>query len=160
MDTLNFLVRTLTPRNFVIAAALLASVFMLARLWNYPRSLYDRWRYPPQADVSRAGRDILEEAEKAQARKVSESYRSVLAKIEEARANGFNVAGLKEKAGVALGLNNPVYRRQALRLLTEVEMAVPRKKARYIPADLSDEPEESAPEAKSSRAGKKRSRAP
>lgn len=158
LPAMNLLFKTVTSRNLVILAALAACASLWYLIEPYPRRLYHQWRYPPQEGTTPGGREILGELERAQARKVEARYRRVWAMLDEAQAAGFDVRGLRAKARAALAFNEPAFRRQALRALTEVEMAIPRRKAQVAPASPSDE--EAIPQDVRSKraAGVKRSR--
>jgi hypothetical protein len=66
-------------------------------------------------------------------RSIEAQYRRVGMLIGQARQIGFDVAALQARADLALTYNSPGRRSEASRILSEVEMAVPRKKVQYIP---------------------------
>ena len=98
--------------------------------------------YPPQAGSNADGADILLGSEARESGKVEARYRRLRAQLDEAQAEGFNVDALQQRAEAALKLNMPNYRRHAVQLLTEVEMAIPRKRQRYIPLNVAGAPGE------------------
>jgi hypothetical protein len=98
--------------------------------------------YPPQGGPSDFGKQILAENEKKEAARVETRYRRVLAMLEQARAEGHDTSGLEAKARAALSLNVDAYRRKAVKMLTEVEMASPRRRVQYIPMGPTQAPGE------------------
>ncbi len=144
---MELLLKVVTARNLLILAALAG----LAALWTffeeYPRRLYHEWRYPPQAEAPRGGEAIMAEIERRQALQVEARFRRLRARLEEAEARGMKVEGLRAKAGSALSLNSPQFRRQALRALNEVELALqrPKETPRPAPAEEEDIPEDVPP---------------
>lgn len=131
MDQLLWVLRAITPRNIVLGLLLLGTVYAGIHYQHIPRRAYRQWRYPP----SKAAPDpaIASVLDKRESNRVIARYRKVSALIEESRANGFAVDGLAAKARAALALNRPGYRDDALRVLGELEMHIPRKRVQYIP---------------------------
>ena len=134
-----FLFKVCTRRNLGLALALTGVLFAADRLQEYPRRWYREWRYPPQQGASPGGAEIMSLMDKRAAADVVRRYELVLAHLSQARAEGFEVSVLERKAAVALQLNGPRYRRQALEMLAEVELRVPHKKVQYIPLCPADE---------------------
>lgn len=143
---MDLLFRVVTPRNLLILALLLG----LARVWpkieKYPRRMYLEWRYPPQGGETAAGQEVLDRVERREAKRVEARFRRVMGKLAKARTHGFQVGGLEAKARAALKLNARAYRRQAIKVLIDVEMAIPREKVQYIPMHPSEEQEEVVPD--------------
>lgn len=136
---MDLLLKVVTARNLLILAALAG----LAALWTffeeYPRRLYHEWRYPPQAGAPGGGEAIMAEIERRQALQVEARFRRLWARLDEAQARGLEARGLKAKARAALALNGPQFRRQALRALNEVELALQRPKEAPRPAPAEEE---------------------
>lgn len=78
--------------------------------------------------MAAGGKEILDKLEQKQAQKILFRHRRISAKLDKARGDGFNIDGLQAKANAALTMNVPAYREQAIKVLNEVEMRVPRKK--------------------------------
>lgn len=143
---MDLLVKHVTFRN--IAALLVISIAVRLGIdyQGYPRAAYLKWRYPPIGVAGKEGTAILADNEKRAANRVQSRYRRVLAMLEQAKAQGFQVSGLERKAQAAIGLNVPAYRRQAIKFLGEIEMAVPRAKPRLAPLGPSQAPSEEVEE--------------
>lgn len=141
---IEILMRVFTARNLILMAALWALTYLAVRYQYYPRRLYFQWRYPPLEGPPEAGREILDSLETTAARKVEARYRRVVARLDEAAAEGHEVEGLRLKARAALSLNEAAYRRQAVSALQEVEMSIPRRGARPAPARRRGEATRSA----------------
>lgn len=164
---MELLLRLVTPRN---TAAALGAALLLNAAWQLRFELqwrYNRMFYPPVAGVAPAGREILDEAEKREAARVVARHRRLLAELDEAATRGHDVRPLRLKADAALKLNTPSLRRQAVKVLTEVEMQIPRERRRYIPygptpapgEDIVPQPTpEGAPAVEGARSPRKRSR--
>jgi hypothetical protein len=155
---LDLLSKLISPRALSSLALALAFCFAAFQLRSYPPALMSRLTSPAQTAPAPEGRELLGEGERARARQLEGRYRDVLALIDAAQKQGFPVAGLKEKADVAFSLGAGAYRGAALRMLSEVELAVPRKKETYIPAYPWDEKADVGPAPKAVRAKSKRPR--
>jgi hypothetical protein len=136
---MEFLLKVFTLRNLLLALAAIGLVLAADNLQQYPRRWYHAWRYPPQRDSGSGGRDILEGKERREAAGLRRRYERVMAQLDEARRQGFQVGVLERKAEVALRLNDARDRPHAVKILVEVEMNVPRKKVQYIPLYPADE---------------------
>lgn len=132
----------LTFKRVALALALMVGLRLGLPYWRYPVNWYTQWRYPPQGGPTAAGQDIMADAERREAGRIEARYRRILAQLEQSRAEGFDTAALESKARAALELNNKAYRRSAVRMLAEVEMAVPRKRVNYIPMGPTQAPGE------------------
>lgn len=139
---MELLLKLCTGRNFFMALAAVAVIRLGVEFAHYPLTYYNRWQYPPAGQTPEAGRQILADVERREAGRVEARYRRVLAQLEQARAEGFETRGLDAKARAALTLNTPEFRRQAIKILTDVEMAVPRKRVKYIPDGPTQAPGE------------------
>ena len=139
---MDLLFKIFTLRNMVILAALGVSGYAADYYQEYPRRWYREWRYPPQKGITPGGEDILIQNEKREAKAVQRRYERVTELLAQAQKDGFAVDKLRRKAAVALTLNTPQYRRQAVKFLVEVEMAAPRKKVQYIPMYPANEDED------------------
>ncbi len=134
---MDWLVKYVTLRNTILAVVAVGLLRLGAMYYHLPLYWLQQRMYPPQGAAPAAGNDILDDLDRREAARVQARYRRVLAQLEEARGRGFDVSGLERKAAAAAALNAK-YRRQAVRLLTEVEMAVPR------PADAPPAPPSAA----------------
>ena len=132
---MDWMLKYVTARNTIAALAFAAlfNIYIAMGLRHYPLRWYRHWRYPPQSGPSPEGRAILDANEQQKAAKVEARYRRLRARLDQARAEGFSVEGLQKKAEAALQLNVPNYRRHAVQILVDVEMAIPRRRTRYIP---------------------------
>lgn len=130
---LDFLLRYATPRNFVIAALLAASAAPAARLARYSYWRYQKALYPPVHAAPEEGGDIKQLLEKRESEKIEGRYRRVGGLILQAKADGFDVAALEDRANEALAYNVAGRREIAVQILNEVELAVPKKKVQYLP---------------------------
>jgi len=145
--------RIATRRNLF----LLLAGFLVVRGWirwgHVAKSAYNQRMHPPvsRPAVDPAGQELLDAVELRDRKRLVGRHRRISAKLEEARANGFEVGGLQAKADAALKLNSKALRRQAHRTLSEVELVIPRKKVQYIPM-YDTIPEPIAPDAKAARA--------
>lgn len=131
---LELLVRWVTRRNFALVVGLFAALMLASQLQDYPRSWYRAWRYPA-ADVAppAVSSELLQEKERRESAAVQKRYVALMVRLEQARQEGFDVSALEEAARAVLPLNRPGFRDAAVRKLNEIELAVPRKKSRYIP---------------------------
>lgn len=125
--------RICTWRNWVLAAAAGAMFFAAGRLQKYPRRWLAERRYPPQRGTVPGGDEIVRLEEKRESDQLRRRGERVLALLTQAEAEGFDVSALRRKTAAALQLDDARYRRQAVRMLAEVELAVPRRKARDLP---------------------------
>ncbi|OGR82164.1 MAG: hypothetical protein A3J74_07215 [Elusimicrobia bacterium RIFCSPHIGHO2_02_FULL_57_9] len=116
------------PRNLLILAGLLLCLRYWFSIESFTRRWHNEWRYPPQSAMAAGGKEILDKLEQKQAQKILFRHRRISAKLDKARGDGFNIDGLQAKANAALTMNVPAYREQAIKVLNEVEMRVPRKK--------------------------------
>ena len=130
---LDFLLRYINARNLLIAGLLAASVPWVIRLAGSAQARIDQHRYPPVRDAGTSAQDIKRLLEKREGEKIEARYRRVGMLLGQARADGFDVAGLQYRADLALSNNVPGRRPEAARVLGEIEMAVPHKKVQYIP---------------------------
>lgn len=156
---MELLQRIATRRNLVLLLLGLGVGRAWMRYGHIPKSAYREWREPPrQAPAADpAGKELLDAVEARERKRLIGRHRRISAKLEEARGNGFEVAGLQAKADAALKLNSKDLRRQAARTLSEVELAIPRKRVQYIPM-YDPIPEPIAPDAKPAKAKKRRAR--
>lgn len=122
---MDWLVKYVTLRNTVLL--LVGCALLRLAAINYHRPLYwlQRRLYPPQGAAPASGQDILADLDRQENARLQARYRRLLAQLEQARARGFEVDALERKAQAAASLD-PKFRRQALRILSEVEMDVPR----------------------------------
>lgn len=141
---MDLLFRVVTPRNLLILALVLGFTRLWPKIERYPRRMYREWRYPPQSGGTAAGQEVLDRLDRREAKRVEARFRRVAAKLARARTRGLQVDGLQAKARAALTLNVHAYRRQAIKVLIDVEMAIPREKTQYIPMHPSEEQEEVA----------------
>ena len=141
MKLLEWLLRVATPRNFAVAGVILAILALASYLdlYQYVVQWNEARLYPPQKASGLAGREILQSKQQREAATVARRYDRIMAGLEAAGREGFVVAPLAAKARAALKFNVPDYRIYATRLLIQVEMAIPRKRTRAIPASESDE---------------------
>ena len=129
-----------TPKRVALALGACAFLRLAGVYWPYPVNWYRQWRYPPQGAASTAGQDILADNEKREAGKIEARYRRILAELQQARAQGFDTTALENKARAALSLNVKEYRNRAVRMLSEVEMSVPKQPVQYIPMGPTQAP--------------------
>jgi len=122
---MDWLVKLVTVRNTILL--LLGCALLRLAVFNYYRPLYwlQQRLYPPQGAAPASGQDILADLDRQENARLQARYRRLLAQLEQARAQGFDVDALERKARSAASLE-PKFRRQALRILSEVEMDVPR----------------------------------
>lgn len=141
---MELLVRSVTARNCL--ALLLLAAFLHLGHEHRGRALraYREWRYPPIGTASLSGSAIIDEAQRREMARLEVRYRRVETLLARARRDGFKVGALEHKARAALALNTASHRRRAVQMLSEVEMAVPRKQRasffadRASPASLDD----------------------
>jgi len=143
---MDFIFKWCTPRNLLLSAGVAAGlVFAVPRLQPYPRQWVRAWLYPPQKGTTPGGDEIMRLALQRDAAAVTRRHQEVLALLAQAQADGFEIGALLREADVALQLNTPRYRRQALSLLAQVQAAVPRRKVQYIPSGTGADEAESIP---------------
>lgn len=130
---MDWLLRLVTPRNFILVALVLGGIQAWIYFGTVPRRMYRQWRYPPEKQA--ADPDISELLKRREELKVEAFYRKVSALIEEARGEGFSVDGLQAKANAALDLERAGFRDAAMRTLAAVELEIPRKEVQYIPME-------------------------
>jgi hypothetical protein len=152
---MNILLKLVRLRSLIILAAIFSSLWFLRHFGDYPQRFFEVWLYPPQQGLSPEGMEILAEIEKHKSLKVVTAYRHIWGLLDEAARGGSDVKGLRAKAKAALALNEPAYRREALKALAEVEMAIPQRKTKYIPYSPSQEEEEIPADIKPSRIQKR-----
>lgn len=122
---MDWLVKYVTLRNLIVVVVG-GAILRFAVYHRHPAIYWvKRQLYPPQGAAPASGQDILADLDRQEAARVQARYRRLMAQLEEARARGFDVDALERKAQAAASLK-PEYRRQALRLLGEVEMSVPK----------------------------------
>lgn len=129
---MEILLRLVTRRNVLIAGSLAGLIALGIELQEFPRRWYHDRFYPPQGAAA-GGKDLLQSQEARESRKIMNRYKRVSALLAVSKSAGFETAGLEAKAASALQLNTPGYREFAVKILSEVEMAAPRKKVQYIP---------------------------
>lgn len=122
---LDFALKWVTGRNLAVLGGLAVLLWAGDHLQQYPRGLYERWRYPPQAGKSPRAAAIEQELDRKESLRLKVLHRQVSAEISQARAKGLPVAGLQRMADAALSLNAPSYRLEAARKLNEVRLRVP-----------------------------------
>jgi hypothetical protein len=139
---MDLLLRLLTPRRMAAAMCLLAAGLLIGpHVPRLSRRLYHSLRPETPTPPVPVPPDLRSQLERQDQSRVASSYRRVAARLDDAAAEGFEVSGLKAKAAAALKLSAAGYRWKALEVLGEVEMAIPRKKTRYIPLYPGAEPE-------------------
>jgi hypothetical protein len=139
------LLKVCTWRNLALAAAAGAFLYGAGRFQQYPRRWYRGWRYPPQGSASPAGDEIMMLKEKRESAELGRRRQKVLEILAQAESEGFDVSALRRKADMALQLDSARYRRKAVLLLAEVELAAPHKKVQYIPLYPAGDDEEEIP---------------
>lgn len=132
----------LTPRRLALALGAVIGLKVLYLFGQYPINWYQQWRYPPMGGPTEQGQQILADNESREAARIEARYRRILAQLEQARAEGHDTAGLEAKARAALSLNIGAYRRTCVRMLSEVQMSVPRRRVQYIPMGPTQAPGE------------------
>ncbi len=152
---MEFLLRICTRRNLAIATISIGFLYCAARLQSYPRQWYRHWRYAPQQGLTAGGKEILELKEKKDSARLLRHHERILALLAQARTEGFQVDALERKAAVALNLNDERHRPQAVKILTEVGMSIPQKKAQYVPSQPDDDETPVPPPARHRRAKKR-----
>lgn len=130
---MDFLLKTLTPLNVVLALFLCLGAAFAMRHADYPAALYRQWRYPPQNFQSAQGREILAKAEEREMRRVENKFQRIASLLKQSQAEGFEIDVLEVRAQEALKRNVPGLREEAIQRLNELEMDIPRKKVQYIP---------------------------
>jgi hypothetical protein len=155
---MDFLLKHVNGRNLLLAV-LFGLVFRVAA---DNRDVAYRWymqrHYPPLGRPTALGEEIARQNERREAAHIAELHRRVQVQLDQARAQGFDVSGLKRKADLALTLNAPAYRRRAVILLGEVSMAVPRRRARSTGARTASVSADVIPDAAGSSAASRRRR--
>ncbi len=139
---MDLLVKYVTGRNLILLLLLGIGLRGAMGFGHLGTLWYMRWRYPPQGGPAPQGLEILAENEKRAAHRMEARYRRLLAQLGQARAEGFDVTSLENKARAAMTLNVAAYRRQGAGILNDIEMALPRKPARYRPIGPAAAPEE------------------
>ncbi len=127
---MEFLLRICTRHRLAIAAIVIGSLYGAALLQSYPRQWVGHWRYPPQKGLSAGGAEILQLQEQRDSARLLRRHARIRALLAQAWAEGFDVDALQRKADVALSLNDESHRAQAVKMLMEVEMSIPRAKQR------------------------------
>lgn len=123
----------LTPGHLVSGALLAGALWTAQRFHAYPAAWFQAW-LAPSAEIGAAQEpEIMKAKEERESKGVQKRYVRLAVMLEQARSDGFDVSGLQAKAGAALALNRPGYRRFAVEKLAEVELAMPRKRSQYIP---------------------------
>ena len=130
---MEILLRIVTRRNVLMAASVTGIVALGLRYQEHPRRWFRDRFYPPQGAAPAAGRDLMQNQEARESRRIMKRYERVMEILALSKQEGFQTAGLEAKATAALKLNAPGYREFAVSTLSEVEMAAPRKKVQYIP---------------------------
>ncbi len=153
---MEFLLKTLTPRNLLLAAACVVLFKAGDRYGARVAALYRAWRQPPPraSAPSADGAEIMARKEERDSRAVLKRYEQVAARLARARAAGQETARLEAKAAAALKLNTPAYRVYAVKTLTEVERDTPRLKTAGRPAPAADEESSVPPDVRGRRAAR------
>lgn len=157
MDEL--LLRWLTPRTLVLGILLAGSVWTVRRFHDQPRLWLGTIKSPSAAVGVSTEPEIMQAKELRESKNVQKRYVRLAVLLEQARIDGFDVSGLQAKASAALSLNRSGYRRFALTALSEVELAIPRKRTQYIPMEPAHSEIEIPPDIKPSAAKRKKRRA-
>ncbi|MDE2038392.1 MAG: hypothetical protein KGO96_02605 [Elusimicrobia bacterium] len=118
------ILRLLSARRLALLLAALALLELAFEFHRYPERWYRNWRYHPVA-AEAPDAQILQDNERRESDLVLERYHRLLEALDQAQAQGRDTSGLRLKAQAAMTLNVKAYRRQAIRLLNQVEMAIP-----------------------------------
>lgn len=123
----DFLLKWVTGRNLALVFGLGGAVFVADLFWEYPKSAYERWRYPPQKAAPDArSQAIKDELDFKESLRLRTLHRNVSREISSAAAKGRRVEGLQRLADAALALDAPGYRKPAFEKLNEVRLKIPR----------------------------------
>ena len=136
---MEFVLKVFTQRNCAADLALFGLLCAAGRLQPYCGRWYRDWRYPPQKSASAGGDEIMALLEDRASSQLIRRHERVMTLLARARTAGFSVSLLERKADVAMKLNDPRNRAAAVKILAEIEMGVPRKRARYLPLSTTDE---------------------
>jgi len=128
---LDFLLRHLNGRNFVIGALMAASLPFVGQFGRWGYSRYMETMYPPVRDTASSAGDIKALLDKREAEKVSAQYQRIAGLLIQAKSQGFEVSSMAYRANLAMRYDRPGKRDVAMKMLAEVEMAIPRPKTKY-----------------------------
>lgn len=124
---LDFFLKWVTGRNLAALGALVVAVWAAEALQEYPRALYERWRYPAQrAESNPQGEAIARELDVQESVRLRVLHKRVSAEIAAAAAAGRKVQGLQRLADAALALDSLAYRKTGFEKLNEVRLKIPR----------------------------------
>ena len=84
-------------------------------------------------------KQILDAAEERERQRVAAMHERILGLLAKSREEGFDVTRLEPAAAHALRLNVKQRRPEAIRILNQLEMDIPRKKVQYIPMNPEEE---------------------
>lgn len=127
-------------RLLIASGAVLAlgvAALCALRLRGPAAALWERLRYPPSKGpaVTPMGGQILEERRREWVRRISQDYARIRGKMDDARKKGLDVAALEPKLAHALEAARLGRYREALMLLNLVEVRIPEKRERVVPAE-------------------------
>ena len=137
---MEFIMRVVTPRKMALGALGLGLLIYGKPYSSYPRRWYEHWRYPPQGVGAPASSDILAELESKDRRRIEGMHQRIMELLRKSDEEGYDVSPLRRRADDAAALNDARHRPEAMRLLSAIEMEIPRKKVQYIPMDSPSEP--------------------
>lgn len=137
---MELLLKVLTRRNLVALAALAGLLLAAERFQAYPRRWLGQRLYPPQGHADPGGAEITALNDRRQSLALHRRYQRLVARLDQAESEGFDVSVLRRKAAIALQLDAPGRRRSAATILAETELRLPFRKTMYLPA-AADEPE-------------------
>ncbi|MDE2510285.1 MAG: hypothetical protein KGL74_04110 [Elusimicrobia bacterium] len=156
---MEFILRLLNLRTFLIAGAVVAAVVLADRYQEYPRMWYENRMNARERGSNGLGNDIARDLDAVESARFKALYRTVSDEIAAAQAKGFDVARLQVIADKSLALDTPRYRAAAMERLNLLRMAIPQAKETFRPAAENEDPADAPPDSpKPSRAKRTRTR--
>jgi hypothetical protein len=137
---MELILRLLTKRNFLIAAAVIAALLLGDRFRAYPVLWYEHWRYPPQMPDRASAADIVAAQNALESLKLRALHQRVSAEISSAAESGLDVGTLQAQADALLALDTPKYREVAIEKLNRLSLSIPQPVEHVTPAGEDDEP--------------------
>ena len=137
---MDFLLRHLNARGFVIAAGASALVILLIRFYGEPYRWYEDRKFARERGAALLATDISKDLDTRESLKLKGLYRDVSAEIAAAKIRGRPVAGLQAAADAAMRMDAAATRPLAIDNLNRLRVAIPQPLVAVRPSAAGDEP--------------------
>jgi hypothetical protein len=155
---MDFILRHLNARGFVLWGGGLALLFLAATRYDAPYRWYQDKHFAQERGPAVFAPDIAQDLEKRNSQRLLGLYRDVSAEIAAAKARGHDVRNFQSVADRALALNTPAGRAYATDTLNKLRVIIPQPLDALRAATGADVPRDNIPTPPSKPAAGKRSR--